>query len=351
MEPEPSADQALHDYFSDLLDLTDASKSNQHALDSKTNVDDSAEKKSPKESQESDSNPTSRSSSNHASEIHSDEDPLNTKSQGEARQENTPERNKELLPQADLSAERVTKQALEIKEDVLAGEKRDQLQKLLSEPVLKPASVAVEVAEVKIEEQIQEQIKESTCLAPHDVSIEPENKSKLIADELSISETTDELLEWAPNGRPVWGQEKFEVLLFEVSGLTLAVPLIALGQISTIDKKMTQLVGQSEWFMGILPTAQGDIKTINTALFVMPEKYQETFKDNAKYVISINGQSWGLAVDSVNQPVSLMPDDVKWRSDRTKRAWLAGTVKAKMCALIDIPRMAHLLNTTDKSLN
>jgi len=58
---------------------------------------------------------------------------------------------------------------------------------------------------------------------------------------------------------------------------------------------------------------------------------------------------WGLAVDEVNQPITLEPDDVKWRGERSKRAWLAGTVKQHMCALIDIPVMGQMLEQQDKN--
>ncbi|WP_019603173.1 chemotaxis protein CheW [Teredinibacter turnerae] len=156
------------------------------------------------------------------------------------------------------------------------------------------------------------------------------------------------LLHWAENGRPQWAQSRFEVLLFNVSGLTLAVPLIALGQIQTIGDQLTPIFGQSDWFMGLLNSPMGQIKTLNTALFVMPEKYSPKFLETAKYVISIDGLNWGLAVDAVNQPITLEPSDVKWRSQRTSRPWLAGTVKSAMCALIDIPRMATLLMATER---
>lgn len=156
-------------------------------------------------------------------------------------------------------------------------------------------------------------------------------------------------LEWLENGRPQWAQSRFDVLLFGVSGLTLAVPLVALGQIQLMTDELTPLFGQADWFMGLLPTPAGKIRTVNTAKFVMPERYDENFVKTAKYVVSINGVPWGLAVDSVNQPIRLHPDDVKWRSDRSKRPWLAGTVKEHMCALLDIPRIGQLLIEADKN--
>lgn len=154
-------------------------------------------------------------------------------------------------------------------------------------------------------------------------------------------------LDWLDNGRPAWAQKRFEVLLFKVSGLTLAVPLIALGQIHPMTDELTPLFGQADWFMGLLPTPMGKIRTVNTARFVMPERYDENFVRTAQYVISIDGVPWGLAVDTVNQPISLDPDDVKWRSERSRRPWLAGTVKEHMCALLDIPRVGQLLMEAD----
>lgn len=156
-------------------------------------------------------------------------------------------------------------------------------------------------------------------------------------------------LEWLENGLPAWAQSRFDVLLLQVSGLTLAVPLVALGQIQPITEELTPLFGQADWFMGFQLTPRGKVSTVNTAKFVMPERYDENFVNTAKYVVSISGVPWGLAVDSVNQPISLYPNDVKWRTNRSKRPWLAGTVKDHMCALLDIPRIGQMLIDADKN--
>lgn len=172
----------------------------------------------------------------------------------------------------------------------------------------------------------------------------PEAGAQVEADDTQV-----ELLDWCENGRPNWAQDRFDVLLFTVYGLTLAVPLVALGQIQPLTDELTPLFGQADWFMGIQPTPMGKIRTVNTALFVMPERYDPAFLDTARYVISIDGLNWGLAVDSVQQPISLDPDEVKWRSGRGQRPWLAGTVKAQMCALLDIPNMGRILRQADRN--
>ncbi len=154
--------------------------------------------------------------------------------------------------------------------------------------------------------------------------------------------------EWLDNGRPNWAQEQFDILLIEVNGLQLAVPLVALGQIQDLDEEaMTSLFGQSDWFMGLQKTPMGNVKTVNTAKFVMPERYKD--EHNYKYVVSINGLSWGLAVDSIHQPISIDPDSIRWRPKRDSRPWMAGMVKDHMCVLLDIPAMGEILQEQDKN--
>jgi len=53
------------------------------------------------------------------------------------------------------------------------------------------------------------------------------------------------LLAWMENGRPVWAQERFEVLLFQVCGLTLSVPLVALGHIHRLTDELTPVFAVS----------------------------------------------------------------------------------------------------------
>jgi purine-binding chemotaxis protein CheW len=150
--------------------------------------------------------------------------------------------------------------------------------------------------------------------------------------------------EWLDNGRPEWAQGRFECLMFSVGGLTLAVPLIELGNISPLTDELTPLFGQIDWFMGLLPTRSGaKLRTVDTAKIVMPERYHDGLRDNYRFVISISGMDWGLAVDDVSTAISLSPEDVKWRSQRSKRPWLAGTLVSQMCAVLDIQQLAYLM--------
>lgn len=146
------------------------------------------------------------------------------------------------------------------------------------------------------------------------------------------------------DGRPSWAEEPFECLLFDVAGLTLAVPLICLGSIYPLDgQELTPLFGQPDWFLGILPSQSGNLKVLDTARWVMPDRYRDDFRDGLQYVISVQGYEWGLAVHQVSRSIRLDPSEVKWRSQRTQRPWLAGTVIEHMCALLDVAALAELI--------
>ena len=146
------------------------------------------------------------------------------------------------------------------------------------------------------------------------------------------------------DGRPEWAQEPFECLLFDVAGLTLAVPLVCLGSIYPLaGQDLTPLFGQPDWFLGILPSQSGNLKVLDTARWVMPDRYRDDFREGLQYVISVQGYEWGLAVHQVSRSIRLDPAEIKWRSQRTQRPWLAGTVIEHMCALLDVAALAELI--------
>ncbi|MCF5707806.1 chemotaxis protein CheW [Pseudomonas syringae] len=146
------------------------------------------------------------------------------------------------------------------------------------------------------------------------------------------------------DGRPAWAAEPFECLLFDVAGLTLAVPLVCLGSIYPLaGQELTPLFGQPDWFLGILPCQAGNLKVLDTARWIMPDRYRDDFRQGLQYVISVQGYEWGLAVHQVSRSLRLDPNEIKWRTQRGQRPWLAGTVIEHMCALVDVAELAELI--------
>lgn len=139
-------------------------------------------------------------------------------------------------------------------------------------------------------------------------------------------------------------QGRFQALFFEVAGLKVALPLKELGGIHQIGTLNT-LPGKPAWYKGVMLYREQKINVVNTAMWVMPEKYDQALAEklNYQYVIMLGKSSWGLACETLVNTVSLEQDDVKWRASDTKRAWLAGLIKQHMCALLDVDAMISLL--------
>ncbi|WP_110969421.1 CheW domain-containing protein [Pseudomonas huaxiensis] len=200
---------------------------------------------------------------------------------------------------------------------------------VVAPPVLKVAPVVEPVVE-KIVAPVIEPVVEAPA------RIEPLVDVHLAPDVPQPPKTVD--------GRPSWAAEPFECLLFDVAGLTLAVPLVCLGSIYSLHgHELTPLFGQPDWFLGILPSQAGNLKVLDTARWVMPERYRDDFRDGLQYVISVQGYEWGLAVHQVSRSLRLDPSEIKWRTQRGQRPWLAGTVIEHMCALLDVAELAELI--------
>ena len=137
---------------------------------------------------------------------------------------------------------------------------------------------------------------------------------------------------------------KFQALFFEVAGLKVALPLKDLGGIHQIGALNT-LPGKPAWYKGVMLYREQKINVVNTAMWVMPEKYDQALAEklNYQYVIMLGKSSWGLACETLVNTITLEQDDVKWRSAEGKRPWLAGLIKQHMCALLDVDALVALL--------
>ena len=139
--------------------------------------------------------------------------------------------------------------------------------------------------------------------------------------------------------------ENFQAMFFDVAGLTVAVPLVELGGIHNVEK-ITNLMGKPKWFEGVMLHRDEKINVVDTALWVMPEKYNEELKEalNYQYVIMLSNSKWGLLAENLVDTVTLKPEDVKWVDSSSKRPWLAGLVKDRMCVLLEVDSLIQLLN-------
>lgn len=137
-----------------------------------------------------------------------------------------------------------------------------------------------------------------------------------------------------------------QILLFEVAGITLAVPLEQLNGILEWNDEVTSMPNSSAWFMGLLAERGQQIKIIDTGMLVVPSKFRGNHsREDMQKIILIGDSKWGLACDSVSEVITLSRDKVRWRGENSKRPWLAGMVVDRMCALLDIDKFVELLGS------
>ena len=217
---------------------------------------------------------------------------------------------------------------------------RQKLDKLLQQ-----ASVAHEVDKAKLD-AITSVKSENKLVEPPVVEspvIDVAEKAALdLAEEPIITHKSQ--AEFVIQPEKDYRKGSFQAMFFDVAGLLIAVPLIELGGIHNVDKT-TSLMGKPDWFKGVMLHREEKINVVDTARWVMPEKCNEKLIDalEYQYVIMLSNSHWGLMAENLVDTVTLEQEDVKWLEGSTKRPWLAGLVKERMCALIDVDALIVML--------
>ncbi|QUI70430.1 chemotaxis protein CheW [Pseudoalteromonas sp. M8] len=211
--------------------------------------------------------------------------------------------------------------------------------------------VAKLLEQVKEPESELEEIESSVVVATEPLEsvseVIQEQPSKL-AHDLEVTENTSIIKEQATiesvSAREAYQEGEFQALFFEVAGLTLAVPLKSLGGIHQLGE-VNQLFGKPKWFKGVMLNREEKLNVVDTARWVMPEKLTPELEDTLdyQYLITLGDSNWGLLAEKLVNNLTLKPEDIKWRTADGKRPWLAGVIKEKMCALIDVENLNRLL--------
>ena len=171
-------------------------------------------------------------------------------------------------------------------------------------------------------------------------------QDNLLEQQLALGAYLDALLTDA-EGVPEWASTRFQALLFEVAGLTLAVPLAKLKGVVPNDQGLTEMPGHSPLFLGVTPYQGVQSRVVDTARFVLPKdrlaKLGEDASERAAHLVVIDEGRWALACSKIGDVIELESGQVKWRTAAGKRLWLAGTVIERMCALLDIDELIRQL--------
>jgi len=174
-----------------------------------------------------------------------------------------------------------------------------------------------------------------------------------VVTEIETVTQVETAVEIVDSGIPDWAEERFQCLLFNVSGLSLAVPLVKLNSvISWNEDEITETPNQTTWYLGLIQHLEKQVKVIDTALLVMPENRRNTVGDPSLNrlgnILLVDDFKWGLACDSIGDVIWLSKEDVKWRKNKQTRAWLSGTSLEHLCAIMDTEVFAQMLTQSTK---
>lgn len=196
---------------------------------------------------------------------------------------------------------------------------------------------------------------ESDTTAPEVVTADEQTEqlARLLANATVVAQKAPSVTEPVPTIQPpaavdnmqAYQASEFQALFFSVAGLKLAVPLKSLGGIHQWKEPNT-IFGKPKWYLGMMTNREEKLNVVDTALWVMPEKYTAEMAETLdyKYLIMLGESEWGLACESLVTTETLSPEDIQWRkSSNAKRPWLAGVVREKMCAILDVEALTQLL--------
>ena len=249
-------------------------------------------------------------------------------------------------------------EATNVVDELNLDELMDQnTQKIAQQTDMQMFDAAVESVQLSVEPEIQDwNLPESDSSMVVDRPVErpiEQQAESPIAEESEIESISEPEVEvetqsggierftsWETTART----EDFQVLYFDVNGVTFAVPLDELGGIHRLEE-LSHLIGKPAWYLGLQTNRDSQLDVVDTAKWVMPEKLtNDEYKENYQYIVMLGESLWGLAGTELKGTELLNTDKVRWREMAGKRPWLAGMVKEKMCALIHVEALIAMLN-------
>jgi len=184
-------------------------------------------------------------------------------------------------------------------------------------------------------ESKHEVLNKNTSLTEKTVAVDKENRTTADINtkgELYLS--SDALRDRLPT--------TFQVLLCDIAGVTIAIPLVELGSIQKLGK-LSSIAGKPMWFKGVFVKGEQTYNCIDASKWLVPEKHKSSqFKEcDYKFGVQLGKTPFLLCCSEVNSTIEVSKDDIEWRENPKKRLWLAGLVKKQMCALIDSETMVE----------
>jgi len=166
-------------------------------------------------------------------------------------------------------------------------------------------------------------------------------KARCTADEFIAEQ--DPLAAVASSGIPGWAEAPFQILMFRVCGVNLAVPLNELDGIARWNGKSTPIPGQPDWQIGLFLHEQKKISLVDLTSLIMPERAATENEETARYLLLVGGARWGLLCNSIQRPGLVRADNIRWSRNREKRPWSYGIIIENLTVLLNIDALLMML--------
>jgi purine-binding chemotaxis protein CheW len=213
-----------------------------------------------------------------------------------------------------------------------------------AEPVVDTTTVTTQTEEIQewaVEIDTRPTIEAKVEIEPIDTSLHQSEIQTESSHEAELQVETESVESTWKNGERTEG---FQVLYFDVNGVTFAVPLDELGGIHKLGE-VSHLIGRPGWYLGLQSSRENQLDVVDTARWVMPDKLtDDEHREHYEFIVMLGESNWGLASTELKGTETLSPEAVRWREKAGKRPWLAGMVKEQMCALVHTDELITMLN-------
>ena len=149
-----------------------------------------------------------------------------------------------------------------------------------------------------------------------------------------------DLLQHASLEQPVDRRAIINAVLIDMHGMRLAIPQDQMEAAFSFENVSMSISGLPEWVIGRIEGERSTTDVVDTALWLIPEKYKPEYAEYKEFVV-LPGRIWALACDGLVKSIEIPHDELNWNTDRSQRSWLIGTYMPERCALIDIPLLVE----------
>lgn len=129
--------------------------------------------------------------------------------------------------------------------------------------------------------------------------------------------------------------------LCNVSGLQLAVAKSAVDWVGPVPEPLASSQLSLPWLLGNSDHDGRVCHVVDLARIIVPG---DAARNAPMLALSLAGDRWLLAVDSVDATQVIATQSVRWRDNPASRPWLAGMASEPLCAVLNVRGLTESLS-------